>query len=143
MIWPLSRRFTQSDLSRAGLSKPAAFSVPQICADLTLARSGLAPIRSCLILAGLRPVSILVLFKELLLGDRLFAHSGQFKQEVDNFVLEQRRSYGGQSGWIVTVVFPHALLLARHHPRLRDDRLRQLVVCNLDIVFLANLGEDQ
>jgi hypothetical protein len=87
--------------------------------------------------------SIFLFLEELLSRNLLFGDIGQFKEEVDHFVLEQWRPYGGQSTRIVAVIVPHLLFLTRHHPGLSDNCLGQLFIRNLYIIFLADLRENE
>src|SRR5258707_10696961 len=55
---------------------------------------------------------LLVLLVELLAGDLLFAHLGQFQDEVDDLLLEQWRPHAGERGRVLAVVVPDFLLTA-------------------------------
>src|SRR5581483_3787194 len=63
--------------------------------------------------------------------------------EVDHLVFEDRRTQRSKRARIAAVVFPDLLLLARHHARLRQNGLRELIFAHLDVVLLADFGDHQ
>src|SRR3984893_6824433 len=86
-----------------------------------------------------KPTLVLVVLEEFFPRNLLIRNIHQLDEEIDDFVLEQRRAQRRQCGGIVAVVVPHLLLAPGHHSRLRDHRLSELVVGHLYIVLLADL----
>src|ERR1700686_43467 len=85
----------------------------------------------------------LVLFEQLFPRYRLIGDGGKLDQEVDDFFLEDRRTQAGQRAGIVAIIVPSLLFLPGHLPGPLHHGRGQLLVGHLDIVLLADLGNDE
>src|SRR5438876_7258247 len=85
----------------------------------------------------------LVVLVEVLTGNLLLGHVGEFKDEIDDLVLINRRAKLGERIGIVAIIIPNLFLASRHRARALDHRAADLVVGNGDLVLLANLREHE
>src|SRR5580692_8580853 len=85
----------------------------------------------------------LVLFEQLFPRNRLVGDLRKLDQEIDDLFLEDRRAQAGQRAGIIAIIVPDLLFLAGHLPGPLHHRRGQLFVGHLDIVLLADFGNDQ
>src|SRR4051812_9647781 len=77
---------------------------------------------------------------ELFAAHLLFGLGGKFGDEIDDLVLEHRRTEAGQSLRVLAIIIVNLLLLAREPAHLGDQRLLMLVLGHFDLVAVADLG---
>src|SRR6185312_16916533 len=83
-------------------------------------------------------VLVKLLARYLLLG-----HLGELDQEIDDLLLIDRCPQARERLRIVAVVFPDLLFLTGELARTIDDRALHLFVRHLDLVLVADLGDDE
>src|SRR6266403_5392105 len=82
----------------------------------------------------------LVVFIEIFARNLLFGDVSEFKDEINDLVLIDRRTELGQRIGIVAIVVPDLLLAPRHLTRALDYRAADLIVGDRDLVLFADLG---
>src|SRR4051794_39664698 len=82
----------------------------------------------------------LVILVEILARDLLFGHGGEFKDEIDDLVLIDRRTKLGERIGIFAIVIPDLFLASGHLARTLDHRAADFVFGDRDLVLFADLG---
>src|SRR4029434_7768020 len=91
----------------------------------------------------LRSVGVFVILVYVCARDFVCGHAGELEKEINRLFFEDRRPQGSDSLWILPIIIPDALLLARELTSSLHHGSPQLVFGNRDVVLLTDLGKHQ
>src|ERR1700720_2956553 len=93
---------------------------------------------------GIRPIGIRIgQAQQILRADLALFDLGQFDNEVDDLILEDRGPQVGDRLWSLPIEIQDLALVTRMPPRFAGDRLVELVLGHGDIVAAPDFGKEQ